>query len=230
MKRKAVGGLVSVSILLALDAAADPARYAIETFDGTLDRASWRSGPADAIVPEGGNDDGHLSTGPIVTDMPSLATSGMPTPFTGLYRMMGVADLGVDLQVFATDSSDGDRPLTLELTRDDCAVIKVGKRIASSERRWASYTFKVPAYMTSIPNAWTVRGACGVLSQDAAWNFVMQFVTEARFVLGDPGVRYPEESWDVGFDNPRIKVGGKGDSGGVAAPETVPGTKSPSAS
>jgi len=216
-------------------------KYAFETFEGTLEEASWRSGPADEIVADGGNPGAFLHVASVVTDATSIAASGPPWIWTGTYRNMGVIELGVDVELFGNNSKaldspasfeligDGmtaenatndarseDRPVSLELINnnftpddptDDCIVVQVGKKLPKAGGGWGSYNFHVPSYMTSLPSGWTVRAACGGLSPDAVWNKVMEFVVEARFVLGDPDVQYPVEVWDVGFDNPRIRLG-----------------------
>lgn len=206
--------------------------WSIETYDGALSDASWLSGPTDAIVPEGGNPDAFLHTGPIASEAPWIATiAGVSTVFVGGYRFMGVAELGVDIQVLAASpSEEDDRPVCLELSNnnrspedpaDDCIVVQEGKRLSPAEQGWRAYNFKVPAYMTRLPSGWTVRGACGESSPDAVWNRVMQSVSRARFVLGDPGGVYPSQDWQIGFDNPRIRIGGKGGSGPALTDDLV---------
>ena len=204
--------------------------WVIETFDEALGEARWRSGPGDVLVPEGGHADAFLDSGRTAGEAPSIATTDRAAPFVGLYRVMGVADLAIDVKVFEARAPSGDRPVSLELIRaqgapedprDDCVAVQVGKRLSHAERGWQAYNFKVPAYMTRLPSGWTVRGMCGQLSEDEVWNRLMQLTSQARFVLGDPDVFYPPEDWQIGFDNPRIRIGGKGGSGPSVVPDPV---------
>ena len=196
--------------------------WVIETFDGALSYARWRSGPGDALVPEGGHADGFLHTGRIASEAPSIGTIDSAINFVGLFRVMGVADLGIDVKILEVSSPSGDRPVSLELIRaqgapgdptDDCVAVQVGKRLSHAERGWQAYTFRVPAYMTRLPSGWTVRGMCGQPSEDEAWNRLMELTSQARFVLGDPDALYPSQDWQIGFDNPRIRIGGRGGEG-----------------
>ena len=100
-----------------------------------------------------------------------------------------------------TAASD-DRPVSLELINkgsdwsdpsDDCILVQVGQKLPKVEGGWRSYGFHIPSYRTSLPSGWTVRGACAD-SPDAAWNQVMGFVGEARFVIGDLAVQYPAQT------------------------------------
>lgn len=222
MRIEKVAVCVGVSVLVAALCWGFPVKSTVETFDGTLEEALWRMGANDEIVAEGGNPGAFLHDPSLASDAPSLATTGWPGPFTGLYRDMGVIGLGVDVQVFGTNPTADDRPVSLELRNnnnspgdptDDCIAVSVGKKLAQAERGWRSYSFHVPSYTTSLPNGWTVRGACADISPDAAWTTVMTFVAEARFVLGDPDVPYPVQVWDIGFDNPTIQFGKNRGSG-----------------
>ena len=256
MRIKKIAACVGVFVLVAVPCLGFPLKYLIETFDGPLEEASWRTGATDEIVAAGGNPGAFLHAPPVATDTPSIATKGFPGIWTGRYRDMGVIELGIDVELVSDTSpaldspapsepmGDGiapddpanaatwdDRPVSLELINegnnwgdptDDCIVVQVGKKLPKTGAGWRPYSFHVPSYMTSLPSGWTVRASCGESSPDAVWNKVMDYVGEARFVLGDPDVPYPVEMWDVGFDNPRLQAGKNRGSG-----PTLTGVDSP---
>ncbi len=77
-----------------------------------------------------------------------------------------------------------------------------------------------------MPPKWVVYGPCASWPPDSAWYYVMGNVSRARFYVGDPGVSYDSQIWDIGFDNARIALGKFGSgpsqvSDGRAVPMTV---------
>jgi hypothetical protein len=202
--------------VLTLPAAAAPTTTIAETFDGTLDQATWRLGTLDAIDPAGGDPGAFLHNPQLDSAVPSPVYVGpLPSPFFGNYRAANVTSLGLDVIVYAAGIGvDNKRPVCLVLTSDmgtpgdtsdDCDVYVVGnKNVPRPGSAWRSFDFKVPSGDTTLPNGWTVRGACAGLSANDAWNAVITNVTHVSFPFADPDTLWFVQVWDLGIDNVRI--------------------------
>jgi hypothetical protein len=209
-----------IALLLALvvgfPAAAATTTTVAETFDGTLEQATWRLGTFDVIEPTGGNPGPYLHNPELDSAVPTPVYVGpLPSPFFGNYRAANVASLGLDVIVYAVGIAvDNRRPISLVLTSDmgtpddpsdDCDVYTVGNRnVPRPGTAWRSFDFKVPSGATTLPSGWTVRGACGGLQANDAWNAVMTNVTRVAFPFSDPDTFWYFQVWDLGIDNVRI--------------------------
>lgn len=218
----------SVGIVLAVLAVAAPCWGApsvtwTETFDGTIDEASWRVASFDTILPFGGSPDAYLRVGGLDTYAPRIATvAGLAPQFLGNYRGAGVIGLGVDIKLFSTDFGAEGRPVSLYLYSDmntpddpydDCEAVDVGsKNVPRPDTGWKAFDFRVPSQSVTVPPGWVMVGECGGLEPDAAWNYVIQNVRKASFYFGEPDYFYIFQMWNIGFDNPRITLG-KGGTG-----------------
>lgn len=193
-----------------------------ETYDGLLEEASWRVAAFDTVVPSGGSPGAYLRVSGLDTFGPRISTVPWVGPqYLGNYRYLGVIGLGVDINLFSVDFPVDGRPVSLYLKSnmntddpsDDCEAVNVGPRnVPRPGTGWKSYDFRVPSLSTTVPQGWVMVGACGGLSPDDAWNFVIRRVSEASFYFGEPDYSYIFQIWDVGFDNPRMTIG-KGGSG-----------------
>jgi len=221
MRTRDVMLLIALSALVSVLGWAEVLTTFTENFEGTLQDVYCRSGSGNEIVAAGGNPGAFLHNPAAVTPLPVLATvSPVPWIFTGDFRILGVTDLGIDVNVFAVSGEAGDRPVSLGLIRyggtgdpaDDCDLLLPGKEIPRPGSGWKSYNFRVPAWKPAMPAHWSAYGACASWPRDTAWYQVMQRVSEARFYIGDPRASYSTESWDIGFDNARV-TRGKSDAG-----------------
>ncbi len=185
-----------------------------EDFEGTLADTDWRSGPADEIVSDGGNPGAFLRNPAAATSIPVIANE-VPSVFTGPYMQMGVSDLGIDVNVFEVSGDVDNRPVSLGLqggvytggTWVSCELIFRGTEVQQPGAGWKSYSFAVPAWKRHMPSSAVVYGPCANLPRDDVWNSVKGWVYAARFYVGDPGVSYETQIWDIGFDNARITIG-----------------------
>ncbi len=208
--------LVLAGACLALPASAALTTTVTETFDAPLDQVTWRLGMLDEIVADGGSPGAYLRNRELDAAVPSPVYFGpLPSPFFGDYRAAGVASFGLDVNVFAASMGvDRTRVISLVLDSDmgtpddfsdDCQVYFVGhKPLPSPGTGWRSYDFRVPADSTTLPPGWTVRGSCGGLSADAAWNRVITHVTRVSFPFSDPNLFWFFQVWDLGIDSVRI--------------------------
>jgi len=204
------------ALTLAVPAAAAPTTTVTEPFDGTLEQATWRLGTLDTIEPAGGSPGAYLHNPQFDSAVPTPTYVGpLPSPFFGNYRAASVTTLGLDVIVYAASIGvDNKRPVSLVLTSDmgtpddpsdDCDVYTVGNRnVPRPGSAWRSFDFRVPASSTTLPTGWTVRGACGGLSGDGAWNAVITDVTRVSFPFSDPDTLWYFQVWDLGIDNVRI--------------------------
>jgi hypothetical protein len=204
------------AIALTVPAAAAPSTTIAETFDGTLDQATWRLGTLDAIEPAGGSPGAYLHNPQLDSAVPTPVYVGpLPSPFFGDYRAASVTSLGLDVIVFAASIGvDNKRPISLVLTSDmgtpddssdDCDVYTVGnKNVPHPGTAWRSFDFKVPSGSTTLPSGWIVRGACAGLSANDSWNAVVTHVTRVSFPFSDPDTLWYFQIWDLGIDNVRI--------------------------
>jgi hypothetical protein len=204
------------AFVLTLPAAAAPTTTIAETFDGTLDQATWRLGTLDAIEPAGGSPGAYLHNPQFDSAVPTPVYVGpLPSPYFGNYRAANVTSLGLDVIVNAASIGvDNKRPISLVLTSDmgtpddptdDCDVYTVGnKNVPRQGSGWRPFDFRVPSGSTTLPSGWTVRGACGGLTSDGAWNAVMTNVTRVSFPFSDPDIFWYFQIWDLGIDNVRI--------------------------
>lgn len=207
---------ILLAVILTVPAAAAPATTVAETFEGTLDQATWRLGTLDTIEPTGGSPGAYLHNPQFDSAVPTPSYVGpLPSPFFGDYRAANVASLGLDVIVFAASIGvDNKRPVSVVLTSDmgtpddpsdDCDVYTVGnKNVPRPGTPWRSFDFRVPSGSTTLPNGWTVRGACGGLSADGAWNAVVTNVSRVSFPFSDPDTFWYFQIWDLGIDNVRI--------------------------
>src|SRR5712691_10408931 len=80
--------------LLAFPVWAAPTTTTTETFDGTLDQATWRLGTLDEIAPDGGHPGAYLHNPQLDSAVPTPIYVGpTPSPFFGNYRASGVTSL-----------------------------------------------------------------------------------------------------------------------------------------
>lgn len=204
------------ALVFAVPAGAAPTTTVSEPFDGPLDQATWRLGTLDRIDAAGGNPGSYLHNPQLDSAVPSPVYVGpLPSPFFGDYRAANVTSLGLDVVVYAASIGvDNKRPLSIVLTSDmgtpddasdDCDVYTVGsKNVPRPGAPWRSYEFRVPSGATTLPNGWIVRGACGGLSANDAWNAVITNVTRVAFPFADPDTLWFFQIWDLGIDNVRI--------------------------
>lgn len=211
---------MTIALALAVPAAAAPSTTTTtaETFDGTLDQATWRLGTLDTIETSGGNPGAYLHDPQLDSAVPSPAYVGpLPSPFFGNYRAANVTSLGLDVIVYAASIGvENKRPISLVLTSDmgtpddptdDCDVYTVGmKNVPRPGNPWRAFDFKVPSGATTLPNGWIVRGACGGLPANDAWNAVITNVTTVSFPFSDPDTLWYFQVWDLGIDNVRVSV------------------------
>jgi hypothetical protein len=211
-----VAATLGLSALLALPCAAAPTVTVTETFDGPVEEASWRVAAFDVIPEFGGWPGSYLRVigldtfGPRIFTVPELASK-----FLGDYRAKGVTGLGVDINLFSTDFGAEGRPVSLYLTNrmdpedpyDDCDAVYVGsKNVPKPGTGWKSFDFRVPSQSAGLPPGWVMVGECGGLDPDAAWNAVITDVEHASFYFGEPDWFYIFQVWNLGFDNPRIRM------------------------
>lgn len=188
---------------------------ALESFDGTLDQATWRLSIRDEIDTSGGHPGSFLHNPETDSGVPQPIYVGPPdTPFLGNYRAAGVFSLGIDVDIYsASIGVDPTRPLSLDLTSDmgtpddpsdDCEAYTVGAKLPQPGNGWKSFTFRVPSGRTTLPSGWVIRGTCGGLSGDAAWNAVITNVTRIVFPFADPDTLWYFQIWDIGIDSVRV--------------------------
>ncbi len=214
MKTHRVTLLIILSALVSVLCWAALIRTVTEDFEGTLADTDWRSGPGDEIAPDGGNPGAFLHNPAAVTPIPVIANA-VPSVFTGPYGQQGVSDLGIDVNVFAVSGEADNRPVSLGLqggvytggTWVSCELIFPGTEMPQPGAGWKSYNFAVPAWKHHMPSKAVVYGPCANLPRDEVWNQVKGWVYAARFYVGDPGVSYESQIWDIGFDNARITIG-----------------------
>jgi len=208
---------ILLAFVLSVPAMAAPTTTVAETFDGTLGEATWRLGTSDTIELTGGNPGAYLHDPQLDSAVPSPVYVGpLPSPFFGDYRAAKVAALGLDVIVYAAGFGvDNRRPVSLVLTSDmgtpddptdDCDVYTVGnKNVPRPGTAWRAFDFRVPSGEAVLPNGWTVRGACGGLPANEAWNAVITNVTHVAFPFADPDTFWFFQVWDLGIDNVRIE-------------------------
>ena len=216
MKPNKIAFVALASSFLALPSWAASTTTVTETFDGTLDQATWRLGTLDEISPDGGSPGGYLHNPEFDSAVPTPSYVGpMPSPFFGNYRAAGVVSLGLDVRVFAASIGvDNKRPLSVVLgsdmgtpddPTDDCEVYFVGqKSVPRPGTGWRAFDFKIPSEKTTLPVGWTVRGACAGLDPDASWNAVLTNVTRLTFPFADPDTFWFFQIWDLGIDSIRV--------------------------
>ena len=211
MRIRFLSSAVALSSLLAMLCWARPSGTTTETFDGTIDEASWRIEADDEIVADGGNPGAFLRNSSVMAAIPVVQNVTLPTEFNnfiGFYRRQGVADLAVDLNVLAAENALDERPLSLGLVSGTCELVLSEQVIPRPGVGWKTFHFNVPAWKTTMPPKWVAYGSCSGLPRDDAWNLMMnQFIDGVRFYLGDPAGSYPVQIWSLGVDNPSITYG-----------------------
>ncbi len=221
-----------ITILASLVAApcwSMPSVTVTETYDGTIDEATWRVASFDVVRQFGGHPDGYLRVQGLDSPAPRISTVPALAPqFLGDYRAKGVIALGIDISLFSVDITAEGRPVSLYLysdmgtpddSLDDCEAVSVGsKNVPRPGTGWKTYDFKVPSQSMTLPQGWVAYGTCAGLTPDEAWNEVITNVGRASFYFGEPEYFYIFQIWDVGFDNPRITLG-KGGTGPTLAAE-----------
>jgi hypothetical protein len=181
-----------------------------ETFDGTIGEASFRMGADDEIATDGGNPGAFLRNTGVMAAIPVVGNVTLPAElnnFIGQYRMDGVSDLAVDLNVFGASFGVDVRPVSLGLSSGDCELVISEQSAPRPGVGWKSYRFNVPAWKQTMPQKWVAYGSCASSPRDDTWNFMMQRVDAVRFYLGDPSAVYPVQIWSIGVDNPSITKG-----------------------
>jgi hypothetical protein len=188
-----------------------------ETFDGTLDDATWRMGSFDQISTFGGNPGAYLRN--TTLDAAELQIFAKPNAaaFLGDYRARGVIALGIDINILAVGISAQGRPVSLVLhgdmgtpddSSDDCDAWFVGsKNVPKPGTGWKPFDFRVRSDQKTLPPGWVLDGVCRGLGEDDAWNAVITRVTGASFAFGEPGFFYYFQIWSLGVDNARITTG-----------------------
>ncbi|HEX6851979.1 MAG TPA: hypothetical protein VF139_11300 [Candidatus Polarisedimenticolaceae bacterium] len=216
MKLHRLAPAACIAALFALPSAAAPTITVTETYDGPVEEASWRVASFDTILEFGGWPDAYLRVAGLDTFGPRIfAVPERASKFLGDYRAKGVSGLGVDVNLFGIDFGAEGRPVSLYLTNrmdpedpfDDCDVVYVGaKNVPKPGTGWKSFDFRVPSESTTLPPGWVTVGECGGLSPDEAWNAVITDVEDASFYFGEPDYFYIFQVWNLGFDNPRIRM------------------------
>ena len=213
--RKFILALIACLLIVA-PAAAALTTTVKEDFSGTLADATWRLGTLDQIDSTGGNPGAFLHNPELDSAVPTPVYVGpLPSPFFGNYRAANVVSLGLDVKVFAASFGvDASRPISLVLSSDmgtpsdptdDCDAYVVGtKPVPRPGTAWRSYEFRVPSSVTGLPPRWQIRGTCAGLSNDDAWNALIQNVTHVSFPFADPGTFWFFQVWDLGIDNVHI--------------------------
>ncbi len=209
--RYALLALLAVSPTLAA-----PPPEVVESFDGTIDQATWRLGLYDTIETDGGSHGGYLRNREFDAAVPQPVYVGpMPSPFFGDYRAAGVTSLGIDVNVFSADMGiPHDRNLALvigsdmgtpEDFSDDCQAFVVNRKpLQQPGMGWRSFDFRVPSASTTLPAGWQLDGPCGGLSPDDAWNLIITHVTHVGFPFAPPMTMWFYQVWDLGLDNVRV--------------------------
>jgi hypothetical protein len=170
-------------------------------FDGA-NTGGWSWGPAGVVESAGGNPGSwlHVSTD---TFAPQLFTTVQSPEFTGNWRARKVASIGVDL---ITDNTQFafERPLSVIISSGACEIAFVGSAMVPQVAEgWKPFDFAIDSQSTTMPPGWFVySGPC--TQPNAAWNGVMQNVTQVRFFYGDPTFFFIFDIWNVGADNVRI--------------------------
>jgi hypothetical protein len=205
---------LAVATLAVTLAAATTMTTTTETFDGTLDQATWRIGTNDAILGSGGDPGSYLRNPSYDAAEPQIVALPSATAFVGDYRARGVISLGIDVDIFSIGINADGRPVSLDLysdmgtpddTSDDCDAVYVGpKHVPRPGTGWKGFDFRVKSANTTLPPGWELSGVCGNVSADEAWNRVITNVDRVSFLFGEPGFFYFFQVWDLGIDNPRI--------------------------
>ncbi len=212
MRLRVLASALGLTAVLSALCWALPSATITETFDGTIDQVSWRIGPDDEIVTDGGNPGAFLRNANVTAGIPVVLNVTLPTEFNnfvGRYRVDGVSDLGVDLNVFEASNGGDDRPVSLGLISGDCELVLSEQAAPRPGTGWKSYRFRVPAWKQTMPEKWVAYGSCAGMPRDDAWNTVMggQNITAVHFYLGDPAGSYPVQAWTLGVDNASITKG-----------------------
>ncbi len=218
MRSKSVILSLAFSFLAAGPLLAAQRTTTTESFDETLDQAVWRMGTLDEIVADGGSPGAYLRNSELDSAVPTpICVGPTPSPFLGDYRAAGVISLGIDVNVFAAGIGvDPQRHLALQLDSDlgtpddptdDCTVYEVSSApLPHPGSGWRPFDFAVPSDRTTLPRGWTVLGACGGLTGDAAWNAVITHVTRVSFPFSEPGILWYFQVWNAGIDSVRIEA------------------------
>jgi len=186
-------------VLLTAPALAGSSTY-VDTFSGGVNEGGWTYGPPPTISGPGGNPDAFMSS-LVDTFAPQLRTSGA-SDFTGDYRSRNVVSLGVDLKTFATQFPAA-RECTLMLSNGSCSVYLLGiEQVPQPGAGWVSFDFSIDPHSTVLPTGWALNGLCH--DPNAAWNTVIEDVTQVTIFYGDPTFFYIFDQWGVGADNLRI--------------------------
>lgn len=214
MKANVFAAAIAAVAISATAAYATTFTTTTETFDGTLDQATWRMGSTDTILGIGGDPGNYLRNSTLDSAEPSIRALSTATAFLGDYRAKGVTSVGVDIELFGVTFTAQGRPVSLDLysdmgtpddTSDDCDVVYVGGRnVPPVGTGWKSFDFTVKSDSTKLPPGWQTWGVCGNLPPDDAWNLAITNVDRVSFLFGEPGYFYFFQVWDLGVDNPRI--------------------------
>jgi hypothetical protein len=181
-----------------------------ETFDGPIGDASWRIGSEDEIVAGGGSPGSFLRNTDVMVAIPVVSNVTLATEFNnfiGRYRIDGVSELAVDLNVFEASDGVDVRPVSLGLVTGDCELVVSEQAAPRLGTGWKTYRFNVPAWKQTMPQQWVAYGSCANSPRDDVWNNMMQWVEAVHFYLGDPAELYPLQLWSIGVDNPSITKG-----------------------
>jgi hypothetical protein len=191
------------------------AQVFVDTFEGGVNVGQWRiGGPGEFIDPTGGNPGAHLrSDGLDVAIVATISDDGVSSPFTGNYAARGISALSIDAITRSVQFGAGGRPMTLMLANnngtpgvfdDDIYIYYVGsENIPVPGQGWKTFNFSVPSSATTLPPGWQVLLDFNAppLTNDQAWNLVIQDVSYVWFNWHDPEFFAIFQMWDVGVDN-----------------------------
>lgn len=194
-------GLAASLLLLAGGVSA---RTTVDTFNGNVNEGAWSFGVPPSLVGSNGNPGGYVSGFPDTFAPQCRSGAGPTNPFHGDWRSRGVTSVGADFRVFSTNFGYA-RECTLILSAGTVQVYTIhADPIPQIAQGWRSFDFDVPSAQLTLPAGWTVHPNSSVQDGDAAWNAVMQGVTQVNYFFGHPEFFYIFDQWLVGVDNARI--------------------------
>lgn len=181
----------------ALVAASAQGQLAADDFESVPSVGGWTYGPPHTIEASGGNPGGWLHQSNVDTFAPQLRTTGS-SAFLGDWRAQGVSSFAFDLITVSTQFP-ALREATVMLASGSTVVYRLGTdEVPQPGTGWKSFDVAVPSASTSLPAGWTLQGGG---DGDAAWNAVMDSVTEVRIFYGNPDFFFIFDQWNVGADN-----------------------------
>ncbi len=187
-----------------------------EPFDSLHPEGEWSWGTGTELLLEDGGNPGTYLHEYNYTDLPQARTlQGADTLFHGDYRAAQVSMLGIDLQVFYSETA-AEGVLSLMLVHDnnteldysdDWAAYTTGMPFPQTGEGWLSYQFNVPSAATTRPAGWTILELGDRAPANPSWNTLITSVSQVRFCLGDPSKAQDSGLWEVGMDNATLTYG-----------------------